>query len=641
MSFYTNPIARHGDFADPFALRFNGRYYLYCTNEDARCWSSSDLVDWRLEGPTVAPGTFGGLVPFAPEVTRWGRWFYMYTSPSGTGHMVLRSATPTGPFEPVSGNLGHAIDGHVFTDDDGRHYFYWAGEDGIWASAMKSPTQLGPPVATGAYMDGWTEGPFVVKHDGFYHMTYTGNHYLSPGYRISAAVSEQPLRGYRPSPRNPLLVSADGPTVGLGHSSTVLGPDLVSRWLLYHNLNPDRSRDLNIDRLVIAGDAMSVMGPSHGADGPAGPDFATDWAADELARWRVDGGELMVTAAGDAAVLCGESVTAVWEVALVGPFTSEHTFKALDARLYGVVGVGGETSWAVRFDVASNAVAVLSGGVVLASAPLPPDYAHDAHHCCRLVCDGGLRLFVDDRAQLTVPGVGLPSRLGYEVLGGALQVGYTAVTERTEDALDQARCPTFTVEKFPKKRPIWPILREFLDSERGTPPVLWTGKGWRNWASASCCGYGKRLLGPCWSDATIEAELRVVCGEGHGDLLLRASQLADGGEGDDPRLGSNFLLGYSVQLHSDRVVVARHAYDERMLADAPLVARVWHRVRVEVRGARLSVVVDGRQVCDLVDEWPHLVGNAGLRAVDAAATLRALRVVPVPAALCLDSEVGS
>ena len=31
-AYYQNPIAKNGDFADPFALRWNGRYYLYCTD---------------------------------------------------------------------------------------------------------------------------------------------------------------------------------------------------------------------------------------------------------------------------------------------------------------------------------------------------------------------------------------------------------------------------------------------------------------------------------------------------------------------------------------------------------------------------------------------------------------------------------
>jgi beta-xylosidase len=247
---YHNPIARDGDFADPFVLRHDGRYYLYATNPDVRCWTSDDLLHWQPEGPTIAPDVFPGLVPFAPEVVYADGAFFMYTSPSGHGHVVLRADQPTGPFSPITGNVGHAIDGNVFIDDDGLRYFYWAGDEGIWGCVMPSSTEFGEPVFTGIHMNGWTEGPFVSKRNGIYQMTLTGNHYLSSGYRIDAAASDHPLKGYRPAALNPILVGADGPATGLGHSSTVTGPDLVSTWIVYHNLNLDASRDLDIDRQV-------------------------------------------------------------------------------------------------------------------------------------------------------------------------------------------------------------------------------------------------------------------------------------------------------------------------------------------------------------------------------------------------------
>ena len=130
---YQNPIARHGDYADPFVLRYNGTYYLYATNPDLRVFTSQNLLDWKEAGPAIDPDTFPGLVPFAPEVVYWNGWFYMYTSPSGFGHYILRSDSPTGPFEKISGNEGHDIDGSVFIDDDGTWYFYWAGDEGIWS----------------------------------------------------------------------------------------------------------------------------------------------------------------------------------------------------------------------------------------------------------------------------------------------------------------------------------------------------------------------------------------------------------------------------------------------------------------------------------------------------------------------------
>ena len=47
MTVYRNPIARDGDYADPFVLRHDDRYYLYSTTPVVDCWSSGDLLTWR------------------------------------------------------------------------------------------------------------------------------------------------------------------------------------------------------------------------------------------------------------------------------------------------------------------------------------------------------------------------------------------------------------------------------------------------------------------------------------------------------------------------------------------------------------------------------------------------------------------
>ena len=143
MKTYCNPIKKQGDFADPFVLRYNGRYYLYGTNPDVRCWISEDLVNWTLEGSTVPEEEFPELVPFAPEIVYWNGAFYMYTSPHGFGHYVLKSDSPTGPFRKITGNVGHSIDFSIFIDDDGQWYTYWADDRGLVGCKMASPTEFG------------------------------------------------------------------------------------------------------------------------------------------------------------------------------------------------------------------------------------------------------------------------------------------------------------------------------------------------------------------------------------------------------------------------------------------------------------------------------------------------------------------
>ncbi len=669
MTAYRNPVARAGDFADPFVLRHDGRYYLYCTNPDIRCWSSTDLITWQLEGPTIAPDAFPGLVPFAPEVVYADGGFFMYTSPSGHGHFVLRSDSPTGPFTPISGNVGHAIDGNVLIDDDGRWYFYWAGDEGIWGCEMASPTEFGDPVFTGIHMNGWTEGPFVGKRDGRYWMTLTGNHYLSRGYRIDAASSDHPLIGYRADPLNPILVSTRGDVVGLGHSSTVTGPDLVSTYIAYHNLNPDASRDLDIDRQVWSGRSLQVLGPSSSAPVPSGPDERCDWDADGADRWSTSAGRVAVR--DSAGFLSGEGAVAVWDVDPGEAFTAELN---LTGAGHGIV---------------------LDGRVV----PLPDDRAAEALHHWRVVGDDELRVWLDGREHLTLPRTP-GTRLGVFAGTAPVRIGHVALTRTVSAAADRAAPkpvpgrfwaslgegvePVAAAEQQYDTVVLRPgdsvsyalhvqspgihrlyVAGEFAPGDAlalaidgrghevtltdaqltatvelssdsrlslrgiaGTPVLALvtvapaTAPGAASFADERLDGFAKRTLGDgTWDELVAEATVTVAFEDGpsHADLLLRATQLAEGGEGDDTRLGIDFLLGYSVQLHRDRVVLARHAYDERVLAThrLPIDSATPHQLRLRARGGTISVELDGRGLFDVHDPLPYPAGSVGIRTSNA------------------------
>jgi hypothetical protein len=663
---YRNPIARDGDFADPFVLRHDGRYYLYATNPDIRCWSSTDLLTWTLEGPTIAPDVFPGLVPFAPEVIYADGAFFMYTSPSGHGHHVLRAEAPTGPFELVTGNVGHAIDGNVFVDDDGRTYFYWAGDEGIWGCEMPSPTEFGAAVFTGITMHGWTEGPYVSKRDGVYQMTLTGNHYLSRGYRIDAAWSDDPLTGYRPSPLNPILVGADGPATGLGHSSSVVGPDLVSTWIVYHNIYPDASRDLDLDRQVGVGPALMALGPSTSAPAPGAPDAV--WSGDDPAP-----------------------------ALPPGPFTAELNLTAsADASAFGITIGDGPT---VRVDPVSGMVTV-SG--IAGAVPLPRGFAPAALHTWTLESDGEiLRIRLDGRAQSELPAATLSGSVVPFAEGGTVRVGFCALTASTPAIADRdavkivpgrfwADAGADGLELGPGDVRAHPLhvqdagavgihvsgsftagdeivvavdgIAHALRAPRSTRVVATTldlspaarllelrGVAGRPvvalvtvvpaspteaaaFTDQSQAGWGKHLVDASpWADVSVTAEVTVEfeAADGHADLLLRASQLAEGGEGDDPVLGTDFLLGYSVQLHPDRIVLARHAYDNRVLATAEVaVGDGPHTLLVSAVGSELAVEFDGVEVLRADDEWLHVAGGVGLRTADARLHVASLRIVP-------------
>ncbi|WP_068617928.1 carbohydrate-binding protein [Paenibacillus tuaregi] len=355
---YKNPASLPDEWGqyglgDPYVLKFNGTYYLYVSTRDTdigvKVWSSPDLVHWSYGGLAATDPVTKGA--YAPEVVYWNGYFYMYTSPAGNGHYVLRSESPTGPFTVQTGNLGHSIDGNVFIDDDGKWYFYHANEEGILAAAMPTPTMIGSSVKTGASMNGWTEGSTLFKRNGKYYMTYTGNHVFSKGYRVDYAVSSNPLTGFVRDTDNPILISTEGPTVGLGHNTVVVGPNLDARYIIYHNLEGKGIvgplRHLGMDRIVFNGDKMSVLGPTATIQpDPEMPDFEDRFKGAELSPawknadgvgWSINSGLLRQQAVGTSRLL----TTAETE----GNYTAEFNLQLAESSNTGSPRLGAVFSY--------------------------------------------------------------------------------------------------------------------------------------------------------------------------------------------------------------------------------------------------------------------------------------------------------
>ncbi|MFB6342940.1 family 43 glycosylhydrolase [Saccharicrinis sp. FJH62] len=296
---------------DPYLLKYNGYYYLYSSTRDnsigVKVWKSKNLVDWSYHGLCATDAVT--KTAYAPEVIFYEGSFYMYTSPGGNGHYILKSDSPTGMFEVVTNNLGHSIDGSVFIDDDGSLYFYHAGGDGIHAHNMSSPTIIGSDIVlSSTRMNGWTEGPCVIKRNGKYYMIYTGNHVISKGYRINAAKSTRPTSWFNPIDYNPVILSAEGDHVGLGHGSLFIGPDLDSHYITYHNLAGDYGvgpyRNLNFDRVAFNGEEILVLGPTDTPqEVPLMPDFfdyfdqegiSANWNLSANANWQISENSLQL-----------------------------------------------------------------------------------------------------------------------------------------------------------------------------------------------------------------------------------------------------------------------------------------------------------------------------------------------------------
>ena len=133
---FRNPL-HHGALADPFVLKFNGRYYAYGTQPHGSALPvlrSCDLVHWEPAGEVQPPPARPGLAHWAPEVAYDNGRFFLYHSTGGAEGegQQLRVAvgeSPTGPFPEDLGVLDpedpFTIDAHPFCDDDGQWYLYY------------------------------------------------------------------------------------------------------------------------------------------------------------------------------------------------------------------------------------------------------------------------------------------------------------------------------------------------------------------------------------------------------------------------------------------------------------------------------------------------------------------------------------
>jgi xylan 1,4-beta-xylosidase len=433
---------------DPYVMRYNGIYYLYCSTKDFRvgikAWSSSDLIHWKYEGlVTEEPLTEGA---YAPEVVYWNGYFYMYTSPAGKGHYVLRSEGPTGPFTIQTENLGLSIDGSVFIDDDGKWYFTHANANGIIGHEMSDPYTITEGKTLNAYLGHWTEGSMIIKRDGKYFITYTGNHVFSKGYRINYAVSkDSPIGTYKVPENNPIVISTKKEFNGLGHSSSVLGPNLDAYYIFYHNLIGHSAegppvRMLNMDRIVFNGEKMAVLGDGTHFPQPVPqmPDFY-DGVHKPLDQklWdvRVDANEskwLSSKAANKNQFTAEFNFRLNMENTQAGETSFETVFSYVDENNYCSVGVDPTLQSVVLFEIKDG------NKKQLATAKLPQSMDFTKLHTIRVESDArSTKIYFDQMHKLSITDItAKPGKIGYRYRNVKPTLEFTAFSNEAEGSSD-------------------------------------------------------------------------------------------------------------------------------------------------------------------------------------------------------------
>jgi GH43 family beta-xylosidase len=284
---YTNQLLANA--ADPHVLFHEGVFYLYCTASDngIPVYSSTDLVHWKSH-PSFAlrkEDSWGDRWFWAPDVIERGGRFYMAYAVDE--HLAIATAdSPLGPFVQAVQAPMHTdikeIDGHFFVDEDGKVYFYFVrftNGNEIWGAELNDDL-LSIKENTLTHMLGvsqeWerdqgkvNEGPFILKHQGLYYLTYSANHFESPAYGIGYATSNSPLGPWTKYAYNPILQS-NTLVHGAGHHSITISPNHSEMFLVYHthnSLTQVSPRRLGIDRLQFieqegGPDVLEAWGPT-------------------------------------------------------------------------------------------------------------------------------------------------------------------------------------------------------------------------------------------------------------------------------------------------------------------------------------------------------------------------------------------
>jgi arabinoxylan arabinofuranohydrolase len=218
-----NPLITQRFGADPYAIVYKDRVYVYMTNdipeydEEGRlkensyskinnlgCISSDDLVNWTDHGIIQVGGEGGGsswtVNSWAPAVIHkniQGKdQFFLYYANNASSIGVLRSDSPVGPFlDPLGkpmitkqtencADVKWLFDPAVFTDDDGRSYIYFGGgvPDGQeeWPNTARV-AELGEDMISLAGKPVTIVAPYLFEDSGInkigdtYYYTYCSN----------------------------------------------------------------------------------------------------------------------------------------------------------------------------------------------------------------------------------------------------------------------------------------------------------------------------------------------------------------------------------------------------------------------------------------------------------------------------------
>jgi hypothetical protein len=190
---------------------------------------------------------------------------------------------PAGPWRDANGGKPlipgnfrpgfHMIDAEVFIDDDGQAYLYW-GSGLRWVNGHCFVVKLKPDMVS---FDGeprditpehYFEGPFMLKRNGLYFLTYSWGNTTRDTYQVRYAVGTSPVGPFHEPSDAPILATdAARGVISPGHHAVFRagGQDFI----LYHRQSlpfvagGPVLRQVAVDRLDVVGGRIAAVVPTN------------------------------------------------------------------------------------------------------------------------------------------------------------------------------------------------------------------------------------------------------------------------------------------------------------------------------------------------------------------------------------------
>ncbi len=243
--------------ADPTGIEYNGRLYIYCSNDDDNgtngyvmhsftCFSTDDLKNWTDHGVVfqVPLNASWASLSWAPSVVSNRNTLYLYFGNGAANIGVATSSVPTGPFVDARGSAlitgstpgaststQWLFDPCAFVDSDGQPYLYFGGQYPTNARVILLNTNM--TSASGSAMPvfatNFFEASYMHKRAGTYYFTYSTR--PEAGMVIYGETGSSPTNGF--VPRGTVLPNPPVNVYNNNHSSIF---SYQGNWYIaYHN----------------------------------------------------------------------------------------------------------------------------------------------------------------------------------------------------------------------------------------------------------------------------------------------------------------------------------------------------------------------------------------------------------------------